>query len=517
MTCLYRTLTLGMIHPFRGCAVPKTAFNTLFIVIDQLRADCVFGPLAAYLDLPNIRGLADDGVRFLNHYSVTAPCGPSRVSLLTGQYASNHGAVRNGTPLKRDTPTVATALRDAGIEPLLFGYSDTSHDPRFLDADDPRLFSYEEVAPGFTEACRMRLEGDYSAWESHLQAQGYDVPPYPELYRPVGDSPASPAFYAAEHSDTAFLTDQTLAHLKQREPGWFAHVTYIRPHPPFVAPAPYNTMYSAEDMPVPKAANANWHPFVGSAGDASSVASTVVGFPDLRPSDETTQMIRALYFGLATEVDHHVGRLIEWLKASGQYDNTLIVLTADHGEMLGDYGLWGKRSFHDACFHVPLILRHPATGAKGLTVTAPTESIDIAPTLLDALSVDIPHSMNGRSLLPLLSGETPDDWRDFSVSELTFGDPIKPTPWQRDLDLSLNEANLAVLRRGDQRLVQFAGKLKPILMDVSNGSEQENLSENSAHLQTMLDLTQVMLWHRMANPDGTFARTLITEDGVKVA
>ncbi len=506
-----------MIGTFLGCAVPQNRLNTLFIVIDQLRADCVFGPLAAHLDLPNIRGLADDAVSFHNHYSVTAPCGPSRVSMLTGQYASNHGAVRNGTPLKRDTPNVATAARDAGYDPLLLGYTDTAHDPRFLAPDDPRLFSYEELAPGFTEVVRMRLEGDCVEWENHLRAQGYDVPPYPDLYRPNGPTPESPAIYAAEHSDTAFLTDRTIEELSQRGRGWFGHVTYIRPHPPFVAPAPYNSMYRSADMPSGhRAENADWHPFMSVATAKASVASTVVGFPDLEDSDANTRMMRALYFGLATEVDHHVGRLIGWLKNSGQYDETLIVLTADHGEMLGDYGLWGKSSFHDGCFHVPLIIRHPRSERRGLVVTAPTESIDVSPTILTALDVDVPHSMDGRSLTPFLFGQDPADWRSYSYSELDFGDPVTPTRWQTDLDLPLNAANLAVLRTGDLRFVQFAGRLAPILMDVSAGKEDVNLAKAPEHMQTVLDLTQQMLCHRMVHKDGTFSRTLITNDGVRV-
>ena len=107
--------------------------NILFIVIDQLRADCVSGALADHLDLPNIRALADDAVSFHAHYSVTAPCGPSRVSMLTGQYTSNHGATRNGTPLRQGTPTLATVARKGGSEPLLVGYTDTAHVPGALD------------------------------------------------------------------------------------------------------------------------------------------------------------------------------------------------------------------------------------------------------------------------------------------------------------------------------------------------------------------------------------------------
>lgn len=496
----------------------KTKTNTLFIVIDQLRADCVFGSLSEHLDLPNIRALADDSVSFQSHYSVTSPCGPSRVSLLTAQYASNHGATRNGTPLKRDTPNLASVLRAQGHDPLLFGYTDTSQDPRFLPPDDPRLFSYEEVMPGFTEVVRMRLEGDSSAWETHLRQKGYDVPPYPALYRPAGDTPDAPALYAAEDSDTAFLTDRTLADLSQRDPGWFALLTYIRPHPPFVAPAPYNAIYDAARMPPPRqAADPDWHPFVTTGRRNSSAASTVVGFPDLPDTDETTGMIRKLYFGLATEVDHHIGRVIGWLRETGQYDDTLIVLTADHGELLGDYGMWGKTTFHDAAFHVPLIIRDPAAQARGHVVMTPTESVDVTPTILDCLGVSVPHSMDGRSLKPFLNRTVPETWKQVTVSELDFADPVTPTAWQTAHGLSIDAAKLAVLRKDSLRFVQFAGGLPPVLMDVSGGTETQNLAKNSSHSQTMLDLMQELLRHRMIHADGTFSRTKITEDGVKVA
>lgn len=507
-----------MIPQDLGTAVPHQKPNTLFIIIDQFRADCVFGALASYLDLPNIRALAQDSVSFQSHYSVTSPCGPSRVSLLTGQYASNHGATRNGTPLKRDTPNLATVVRQGGFDPLLFGYTDTSHDPRFLPANDPRLFSYEEVAPGFQEVVRMRLEGDNTAWESYLRAQGYDVPAYPDMYRPIGEAPDTPALYAAEHSDTAYLTDRVIADLAQRKRGWFGCVTYIRPHPPFVAPAPYHQMYDAANMPSAQQVDeADWHPFVSTARRKSKVSSTVVGFPDLEQSDASIRMIRKLYFGLATEVDHHIGRLMSWLKETGQYDETLIVFTADHGEMLGDYGLWGKTTFHDAAFHVPLMIRQPHQAQRGVTITHPTESIDVTPTILEILGLAVPHAMDGRSLVPFLEGKTPPDWRRVTVSELDFGDPVTPTLWQKEHGLTVDTAKLAVLRCKNQRFVQFAGDLPPILMDLTQGSESQNLAKNEAHTQTLLDLMQEMLRHRMSNTDGTFSRTAITDDGVQVA
>lgn len=122
--------------------------NVLFIVVDQFRADLLHGALADHVDLPNLRALMADSVSFAQHYSVTSPCGPARASLLTGQYAMNHGVVRNGTPLAHDTPNIAREARRAGYQPLLFGYTDIAIDPRMHDPADPVLRTYEQVLPG---------------------------------------------------------------------------------------------------------------------------------------------------------------------------------------------------------------------------------------------------------------------------------------------------------------------------------------------------------------------------------
>jgi len=491
--------------------------NVLLVIIDQLRADCVFGALADHVDLPHMRALAADGVSFRNHFSVTSPCGPSRVSLLTGQFAMNHGAVRNGTPQRADTPTLATEARKAGYDPLLFGYTDTAQDPRHLSPDDPRLFSYEELSPGFTEALRLRQDSDTTVWENDLRAKGYDVPPFPDIYRPNGPNPDDPAIYSAEDSDTAFLTDRAMADLQTRPPGWFAAVTYVRPHPPFVAPAPYNKMYDPEAIPpaltLPEGSES--HPFLEPARASTTIASTIVGFPDFAATDENDRLLRAIYFGLATEVDHHIGRMINWLKESGIYDQTLIVVTADHGDMLGDYGLWGKRTYFDASFHVPLIVRAP-DGARGDTAVRFTESIDVTPTILDFIGADIPHSMDGCSLRPFVEGTEPASWREFSVSQLELGDPLEPTHWQSQLGLELDEANLTVLRNDSHRFVQFAADLPPVLFDMQAGGESEDIANHPDVLPILLDLSRRMLCHRMRNTDGTFSRTLVTSSGVKV-
>ncbi|MFK7754029.1 MAG: sulfatase-like hydrolase/transferase [Sedimentitalea sp.] len=500
------------------------ARNVLFIVIDQLRADCVFGGLADHMELANLRALMADAVTFERHFSVVNPCGPSRASLLTGQYAMNHRAMRNGTPLRHDTANVATEMRKAGYLPMLFGYTDTAQDPRVYDANDPALRSYEHPMNGFHEALEMRFEMSYP-WRSHLISQGYEFDSYAQVYEPVSPTAApakinDPALYRAEDSDTAFLTDRFLATMPAYAgESWFAHLTYIRPHPPFVAPAPYNAMYDPADIPLPTRletpqAEAAVHPYFGPTLAQKTPAGTVVGFPDLVPSDANIQALRALYMGLITEVDHHIGRIIAFLKDTGQYDNTLLIVTSDHGEMLGDHHCWSKFSVHDAAYHTPLIIRQPGNQDRaGAVVTQPVETIDITPTILDWVGQDIPNSMDGRSLLALLQGDQPPDWRRYSFSELDFSEPSKPTLWEQALGTGPSDSSLAILREERFTLVEFAADLPPILYDHAAAGEHKNVATQPQYQSDLNRLTRLMLRHRMRNMDHTLSLTTITSQG----
>ncbi|MCV0429521.1 MAG: sulfatase-like hydrolase/transferase [Roseibium sp.] len=498
--------------------------NVLFIIIDQLRADCVFGELADYVDLPNLRAFAEEAVSFRQHYSVVNPCGPSRASILTGQYAMNHRSVRNGTPLRHDTPNLATEMRKSGYMPLLFGYTDTSQDPRHYPADDPALRSYEFPMTGFHEVTEMRLETSYP-WQSYLINKGYKFNTYWDVYKPVspdGGVPKlnDPAMYAAKDSDTAFLTDAFLAAMPAyAKESWFAHLTYVRPHPPLVAPAPFNDMYPPEALPLPnrldtKAAEAALHRFFVPAIKNASVASFVEGFPDLVDTDDTIKTLRAIYLGLASEVDQHIRRVLRFLKDSGQYDDTLIVITADHGEMLGDRYSWGKTNVYDAAYHTPLIVRVPGQDEHaGQVIQEFTESIDLSPTILDWVGQDIPNSMDGRSLLPFLQGRRPDDWRTYAYAELDFGDPLKDTRWQEELGTNVFNSSLCRTRDDRFTLVEFAADLPPMLFDHAKSGEMENVADQPEYQADLNRLTRRMLRHQMRFRDQTLSLSMITPNG----
>ncbi|MBO9475822.1 sulfatase-like hydrolase/transferase [Shimia sp. R10_1] len=376
--------------------------NLLLIVIDQFRADLVSGLLGNHVALPNLRALANRSIVFENHHTVAVPCGPARASLLTGQHVMRHGSNQNGKPFAADTPNLATALRSIGRELLLFGYTDTQPDPRGMHPSDPAHLSYTGPIHGVTEVTEMREEA--WGWLAHLRSKGYDVPDaaapdFDRLYRPQGGIFGGPAIYDAKDSDTAYLTDQVLKHLDVRKANpWSALVTYIRPHPPFVAPAPYHNMVDPLGLPSPAETGVE-HPFYDAYRARPSGSGMFWGYEGDHDgiTSEQRALCRATYLGLAAEVDHHIGRIFDWLGATGQVDDTMIVLTSDHGEMLGDLGLWGKQNPFRTASHVPLMISHPSCSRQH--VTHMSQSIDVAPTVLIAVGAEVPRQMTGQDLL----------------------------------------------------------------------------------------------------------------------
>ena len=484
--------------------------NVLLITIDQLTAEALDGPLAAAAHTPALDRLAASGTVFENHFTVTVPCGPARASLLTGLYAMNHRAIRNGTPLAGHHVTLGTEARKAGYEPLLFGYSDVTPDPTWMNPEDPDLRSYEGVAPGFRELVEMRFD-HAREWPADLRAKGYPVEigeaaPVPEVYRPAGDvsDPRAPALYRAEDSDTAYLTNRTLAALDiRRNAPWMAHLTYLRPHPPLIAPEPYNTLVDPADVPMPVYDRPD-HPFLHGWFQDQQMRGLYHGFDGdcAALSDHQVATLRAVYLGLLAEVDHHVGRILDWLDQTDQAGRTLVILTADHGEMLGHKRMWGKESMFDPALRVPLIIRDPASAARGQRVSALTESVDLAPTVLRWLGRTPPEAMDGHSLLPLLRREDPPDWRRATFHEMEFGHPLRPTRIQRHMGLHADHCHASVLREARWKYVHFAGGVPPLLFDLdADPHETTDLSQTAQGAPEVTRMARALLDRMIARRD----------------
>lgn len=505
--------------------------NILFIVIDQWRADalgCAGNPI---LQTPNLDRLAADGVLCTRHFAQASPCGPSRAALLTGTYQHNNGVMRNGTPLARRFTNLALECRRAGYDPALFGYTDAAVDPAGLAPDDPALRTYESVMPGFTP--ELHLPEKALPWMAHLQARGYGfADDFGEIYRPDataagGSGPTfAPARFAARDSITAFLTDALLDYISvRRNESWFAHAAYIRPHPPFIAPAPYNALYSASDMTAPiRAATAaeesRQHPLLASYLRTQKLASYfVTGQGSVAElGDAALAQLRATYYGMVREVDDQVGRLIDRLKEWGLYDDTLIVVTSDHGEMLGDHWLLGKQGYFDEAYHVPLILRDPrpeANAGRGRRIERFTEAVDVMPTVLDWLGLSIPRQCDGRSLLPLAHGREVADWRREVHWEFDFRG-LGAADSEQDLGLPMDACSLAVIRDEHHKYVHFAA-LPPLFFDLARDPHCFiDLSREPSAAPQMLACAQKMLSWRILSSGRDLTGMTTSPSGLQV-
>ncbi len=502
--------------------------NVLLVTADQWRGDCLSAFGHPVVRTPNFDRLAARGVAFRNHYSVCAPCGPARASLLTGMYLHNHRSVRNGTPLENRHTNLALELRRAGYRPVLFGYTDTTLDPTAWPRQQVIEHGYENILPGFEAGVHLPGERP-EAWLRFLRGCGYDVHDYAGAFTPAHDPlpgtgrTLAPARYDADSSQTAYLARETIKYLGTAEPGWFVHLSWFRPHPPFLAPAPWNACYRAADSPAPvrrpdPAAEASLHPWVGAAlgpnGDwFDPWTREILGTPGY---DAEVAQIRATYYGLISKVDHYFGELMDFLEASGRIDDTLVVVTSDHGELLGDHYLFGKRGFFDQGFHIPLLVHDPGLGDahRGRVVDSFTESVDIMPTILARLGLPVPEQCDGVALPGVFEGDT-EAPRDAAHWEYDFRNDGHTGGAEAELGLGPRDCLLNVVRDHRYKYVHFTG-LPPLLFDIRDEpAERRDLSGEPGFADVVGDYAGRLLSWRMRHDAPALTRLVVDREGIR--
>lgn len=491
-----------------------TPMNVLFITADQWRGDCLSSGGHPCVQTPNLDKLAADGVVFEQHFAQATPCGPSRASLYTGTYLQNHRSVINGMPLDTCHTNVALEARKAGYDPVLFGYTDIFTDPRQRGRDDPAISSYEGLLPGMKTVISGETDNipDANAlpWIADLKAKGYSVPEgvlgvfKPREASGQGGLTSAPAQYSVEDSFTAFLTDEVIKYLStSKDQPWFVHLSYLAPHPPFVAPEPYHSMYDPADVPRPVRAatveeEAAQHPYLDyylHNQRGWGIRYDHEAKNNLKLDDKDVLQARATYYGMMSEVDAHIGRLIAYLEETGIYENTLVVFTSDHGEQLGDHWQFSKFGYFDQSFHVPLIVRTPgaaAQSARGRRVDAFTESVDIMPTILEYLGVAIPGQCDGEPLTPFCQGETPTHWREEAHWGFDFRN-FRDSDGNTILGLKPDQCAVNVIRGKRYKYVHFK-ELPPLFFDLEQDPHEfKNLAGQPEYRDLILDYSQKML------------------------
>ena len=468
--------------------------NVLLVTLDQFRGDCLSAAGHPIVKTPNLDRLAGEGIRLARHYSQAAPCGPGRACLYTGTYQLNNRVVGNGTPLDFRFDNVARAARRVGYAPTVFGYADQAIDPRTATGpDDSRLSTYQGFPPGFDVG--LDLPDEQDAWIAWLARLGYDVSSHAEAV--LATEPDRPA----EHGVSAFVSDAVIAWLERQEGPWFAHVSYWRPHPPYAAAGHWSRAYEPDSLPPALARPERAMPYCGRL--AAQPAPADAG--ELRA-------LQAQYLGMVSAVDEQLGRVLDALRTLGMWDDTIVVVTSDHGEQLGDQAALDKGGPFESSYHVLGIVRDPRhRHAHGGVVTEFTENVDVFPTICEAIGVDIPAQCDGMPLTPFLRGERPPWWRDAAHWEYDwrweyiFRGP-HPWPWDRRLE----SKHLTVLRSESVAYVQYGdGQWRCFDLGADPGWGSEITDPG-----VVLEYAQSMLTWRSRHADRTLSDMLLYDGGI---
>lgn len=490
--------------------------NILLITADQWRGDCLGTCGHPIVRTPNLDRFAETATVFERHYAATAPCSPARASLYTGLYQMNHRVVWNGAPLDNRFDNIARAARRAGYAPTLFGYTDTSPDPRLLHPNDPALQTYEGILPGFV--VRQDLSEDDKSWLTWLAGRGHDPETFDTIHQAKQEngeriSRQAPA-YSKEETQTAFLADAFLGWLSEQPTHrpWMAHISFLRPHPPIIVPPPYNTLYNEQDdldfIGADTAKEeAAFHPLNAALQDYQHLSSHIPGSKahvrDLSHRD--LKRIRALYFGMISEVDAQLGRILDALDREGSADRTLIIFTSDHADMMGDHWMLGKGGFYEQSYHIPLLIRLPG-GAKANRVSHFTSATDIFPTLTDLLDLQTANTLDGVSLLPFLHGQSPAVWRDSVIFEYDYRILAEKLPLTTQPDGGEGHALLSMVGH-DWHYVHCLDL--PPLMLKRGDTHLRNYAEHPDMHNVVSDLRASLLSLRMRQNDETLARKMV--------
>lgn len=378
----------------RSSRKPGDKPNLLVLWTDQQRADT----MAAYGNpryrVPTLNRLAAESVVFERCYVTQPVCTPSRSSVMTGLWPHRNGCVRNNIPLKPDAKTLPELLADSAYRTAYMGKWHLG-DELFAQHGFQEWVSIEDIYNRYFSPGRDRSAR--SSYHHFLLRMGY---------RPDSGDQFSRRFATTvpiEHSKPSFLAQEAANFiLRHRRQPWILYVNTLEPHTPFSSAL--NDLHSEEEAPlpanypgIPKTPEPEWY----KARRRKFLTPKTEGFDLTRP--EGWKRMHRNYAGLCSLVDQAFARILWALEVSGQAENTIVVHTSDHGEMMGAHSLMAKSVMYEEAVRVPLLVRVPFPAQRPQRVPHPVSHIDLAPTLLELLGVRSPD-LDGRSLLGYLTG-----------------------------------------------------------------------------------------------------------------
>jgi arylsulfatase A-like enzyme len=413
-----------------SAAEPTRRPNIVFIMSDDhaYQAISAYGsPVSRLAPTPNIDRLAKEGALFANSYVTNSLCGPSRATMLTGQFSHLHGFTKNGQKFDNGVWNWVRAVGQAGYQTALFGKWHLNYSPegagigawKVLD-DQGKYYNPEIITP----AGRSRVEGyatdivtnDSLAW---LEKERDPNRPFALLIH--HKAPHRNFMPAIRHLQRYLGTDFPVP------TNYFDHYDG-RPAAAAQEMNVYEDMYEGHDLHMTKEVGSSELRFDRWPDDFARMTPEQRAQWDrlMQPSNDALnraglegrelalwkyQRYMAHYLATVSAVDESVGRVLDWLDKAGLAENTIVVYTSDQGFYLGEHGWFDKRFMYEESLRTPLLIRYPGHIRAGMEVTAPVQNVDYAPTFLEYAGLAVPASIQGRSLRPLVQGRTPADWR----------------------------------------------------------------------------------------------------------
>jgi len=434
--------------------------NILWICTDQQRYDTIRALGNRHIRTPNIDKLIETGVAFTHAHCQSPICTPSRASFLTGMYPSTvHGCINGNDHWDEAAPLITKTLKDAGYDCGLSGKfhlaSAMAHEPELRPKDDGyRRFWYSHAPHQGIGKCNQ-----YTDW---LESIGQD---FKKLKKKHGYIPA-------QWHQTTWCADRAIEFMKEKRNGpWLFSVNIYDPHGPFDPPQEYVDRFDIDTLP---------EPLFRESDLAAQQLLAEVNFQSKakRPTYPKAKETLAKYWAQIELIDENVGRMMDAIEKTGQRENTIVIFTSDHGEMAGDHGLNKKGCrFYEGLVRVPLIFSWPDRFKTGLRSDALVELTDIVPTLLDLTDLEIPETMQGQSLLPILEGKTdPGRHREFVRCEYY---KVLQGP----------ESYSTMIRTRRHKLVNYHGMETGELFDLEKDPHEfENRWNDPAYAEVRFDL-----------------------------
>ena len=427
--------------------------NILLIMTDQQPVSCVGAYGNAKIKTPNLDQLAGEGLLLQNFYIAAFPCSPSRASILSGRYLHHHNVSTNNVKMDSTIPVLGSILSDAGYRSAYFGKAHLSgsmyvgrsdgdgidylHSPQ--DAFDPvgndikDYWYYDRIDTDSGWNLQKQFgglgedqpqlgfevwQGGWRNYKDWLIEQGeHDLARLAGNHDDLQSAPEGEHMYSKLGEDyhmAKFFTDETEAFIQQndREP-WVAVLSYFGPHLPVAPPRPWDTLYSINSIDLPP----NFHDDLKGKPEKQDIISTGY-FRKPWTRNQYKDYIRR-YWGYCGYIDAQIGRVFDLLKNTGHWDNTLILFTSDHGDMLAGHGMIFKLGMngYDELFKVPAIIKLPFASGRGTISGALTSSIDLLPTILSVAGIRIPKGVDGKSLLPIFE-QPSEPFREYIFAEI---------------------------------------------------------------------------------------------------